>query len=162
MCFLSSICYHRQLLFQRKSPVKLKYKAEHHSKCMECLEMHLAFVFANLPKEFSPKTLIHNKLVFANLQHDMTSPDIIIIYTNPLTEDKQRRYHWISRLLTVCDYLSRDEAQAVLRLEVADSPQIVLASLNLLSALLGCCECNNNLTLPLDISHYTEHEKISL
>ena len=41
----------------------------------------------------------------------------------------------------MCDYLCRDEAQAVLRLEVYDSPQIVLASLNLLSALLGCCEC---------------------
>ena len=59
----------------------------------------------------------------------------------PYTEDKQKRYHWTSQLLTVCDYLSRDEARAVLRLDVTDPPQIVLASINLFSALLGCCEC---------------------
>ena len=56
-------------------------------------------------------------------------------------EDKQKRYHWTSQLLTVCDYLSRDEAQAVLRIAVTDPPQIVLASIKLFSALLGCCKC---------------------
>lgn len=62
-----------------------------------------------------------------------------IFHASP-PEDKQRRYHWISQLLKVCDYLTRDENRSVLRLEVRDSPQIVLASLDLLSTLLGCCK----------------------
>jgi hypothetical protein len=60
------------------------------------------------------------------------------LHPNNDPEDKQKRYHWTSQLLTVCDYLSRDEARAVLRLDVTDPPQIVLASINLFSALLGC------------------------
>lgn len=58
-----------------------------------------------------------------------------------VSADKQRRYHWTSQLLKLCDYLSRDEGRAVIRLDVTHNRQVVLASVNLLTALLGCCEC---------------------
>ena len=60
-----------------------------------------------------------------------------------ISGDRQKIYHWISQLLRVCDYLCREEGQALLRLNPTDNPQIVLASVNLFSALLGCCEANS-------------------